>query len=376
MIKLSTLILESKQGIVNLGYPEIIASILYEKFGNLATLMAKWYREFKTSKIDKNWFRDVHYRTSNHIGLFDMVNMYYYTDTPEHYFKERKRLGLDVGDYTVDDISPEYLRKQKILWKNEITQDFLASNFFTRDTLITDIINKSLKDIAPYKHLTFWQAILKYDERRIFKDKVPLKVYDDGYKWINVGSKCHLMGHYMSNCGSSGLMSGDKDRTLLGLFDVNNKPHVIVTYSPNEKRISGDEGPGYSEVKSKYHDYVLDLAKLLGANFDIGKSKSKSLSLKYRLKDKGSNLKRLDPYCTSFDEYFRFNMGSDVYYTNCYEVISLEDMKKIRDAIKEKKIKFTHHPKNIIEAAFDSYNKPATQSIGVKYLSFYDLLNK
>ena len=35
------LLKESKQQIINLGFPEVIASILYEKYGKNATLFAK-----------------------------------------------------------------------------------------------------------------------------------------------------------------------------------------------------------------------------------------------------------------------------------------------------------------------------------------------
>jgi hypothetical protein len=90
-----------------------------------------------------------------------------------------------------------------------------------------------------------------------------------------------LVGGLMKNCGSAGLMSMDKDRTLLVLFDSKNKPHIIVTYSPNEKRIAQDQGIGSSEPKEKYHDYILDLANFLNVRYDVEKSKSPKLIAKY-----------------------------------------------------------------------------------------------
>jgi len=373
MIKLKSLILESKQSIINLGYPEIIASLFYEKFGNIAYIIANWYKQYHASQLGKDWFLQAHHRSSGNFGLFDMVGMYYSTDTVEHYSKESERLGLSNDDYVESEMDVNYLKKQRELWKNEIKENLFKSSFFTANTIIIDIESGKLKNLAPYKDLKFWEAALKYDERRVFSEMTPLRVYSNGYKWINVGKRCHLLGHYMANCGSAGLMSWDADRTLLGLFDVNNKPHVVVTYSPNEKRISGDEGPGYSEVKSIYHEYVLDLANYLGVSFDANKSKSKFLQLKYRLKDKASNIKRLDKYCDTFNEYFSFNIGNKVYYTNGDSIISADDMKTLRDAIKDKKIKLKQYPRNIIRAAFNRYNVPDIQQLGIKYYNVYNL---
>jgi hypothetical protein len=55
MILLKSLIFESKQSIVNLGYPEIIASLFYEKFGNKAYQLAKWYKEYYA---DGDYYKD------------------------------------------------------------------------------------------------------------------------------------------------------------------------------------------------------------------------------------------------------------------------------------------------------------------------------
>jgi hypothetical protein len=135
----------------------------------------------------------------------------------------------------------------------------------------------------------------------------------------------------MRNCGSAGVMSSDPDRTIIALFDPNNKPHVMTVYSPNQNRISGDEGRGSSQVKSIYHPYVLDLAKILNAKFDWNISKSKLLQLKYRLNQipaKVSNIRKLFPTDDStFDEYFTFTIDNNTYYSNSYSAISKSDTK-------------------------------------------------
>ena len=94
MIKLkSLLLLESKQDIVNLGYPELIASMFYQKLGNLAFIIAKWYKDYHhSSGNDKGWFKWSHNHSSRSLGIADMVGLYYSTDNIEHYLKEKERI--------------------------------------------------------------------------------------------------------------------------------------------------------------------------------------------------------------------------------------------------------------------------------------------
>ncbi len=117
----------------------------------------------------------------------------------------------------------------------------------------------------------------------------------------------------------------DPDRTIYTLFDNNNEPHVVVTYSPNEKRISGDEGVGSSAVKPEYHKYVLDLAKTLDARFDYDRSKSSELRIRAAI---GDAVKAIKAYFTnSYTTFYMLKMrDGKVYFTNSHNFISQENL--------------------------------------------------
>ena len=46
-----TIIFESKQNLINIGIPEVIAKILFEEFGNNAFLIGKWFKEYNLYKF-------------------------------------------------------------------------------------------------------------------------------------------------------------------------------------------------------------------------------------------------------------------------------------------------------------------------------------
>lgn len=357
------IITESKQNIMGLGYPELIASLFNQKFGKNAFLLARWYREYKTRDPNKNWWTTSH-SNFRELSLNDLIDLYHATDNPENYVQTLKKLDLAVDENEVYD--ENYLQKQKEYIKEEIERKFFSQTFFTYNTLVSDIISGKLKNIAPYKKMNFWEAQKRYDQKNIFEDKKPIKVYKNGFKWIDVGKRCQLVGHLMKNCGSAGVMSMDEDRTMIALFDTENKPHVVVTYSPNEKRISGDQGVASSEVKAKYHRYVLDLAQMLGAQFDVEKSKSKLLKMKYILQNKATNIQRI-PTNSVFDEYFRFNMNGNTYYSNGYYVVSQQDMQKAQNAIQNGQINLRNQQPSILKTLFNGHNQFDLTQLGVQY---------
>jgi hypothetical protein len=212
--------------------------------------------------------------------------------------------------------------------KTEIEKQLLNSLFFDK-RIIKNIMDGTLTDLKPYEKLDFFEANKKYEEKVIFSDLTPVRSYPNGWRWINVGKRCEYVGNMMRNCGSSGVMSYDKDRTIIALFDKENKPHVVVTYSPNEKRISGDEGGAGTPVKNEYADYVLDLSNVLGANFDSEKTQSKFLRVKHKIGDKLKSIKQV-PGKNPFTEVYKIKLtNGKVYFTNGYEVISEEELKTV-----------------------------------------------
>jgi len=312
------LLQESKQQILNLGFPEVIASILYKRFGASAPLIARWFKESKIGEkkeAKKNWWRDAFNdwsARSTEPTLLDLVDVYHkktnsdYPKTDESYLKN------------IEDTLEKYGENDLKSLRSKIESKLNSDWFFTNNLL-------TVTDLNPYKKLSFEEAKKKYDEKRIFEDQTPVKAYLNGWRWINVGPRCELVGKKMSNCGSAGVMSMDPDKTIITLFDEHQNPHVVVTYSPNEKRISGDEGAGSTGVKPEYHKYVLDLAKALGVQFDYNRSKSPELRLKGAL---GDAVQKIEPYFeNSLNIIYLLKMrDGKMYYTNSYDFISKNDL--------------------------------------------------
>lgn len=355
-------LVEAKHDIVNLGYPEIVAKLFYERFGNLAFLMSKWFRDYKYPNAEKpaNWWLQATSSYRETPSLWDLTYLYNATKDKESYHAALEKLEISRDEFVDLDEQREALEVQI---KNKLFSD----TFFEYNDLIKDILSGSLKDISPYKKLDFSSAKDKYDKQRIFKDRASLRAYENGYKWIDTGMRCQLVGKLMKNCGSAGLMSWDDNRTLLTLFDNRNKPHVMVTYSPSEKRISSDVGVGSSEVKSKYHDYILDLAKFLGAKFDVDKTKSTFLKVKYLLSGIAQKLEEL-PGGDIYNTYFRFYTNNQEYYTNGNIVVSNEDIKKVSFGVSRGEIQLKNDQKNIIKNIFNHLNRPILSSHGIVYI--------
>jgi len=353
------LISESKQDIVSLGYPEVISKILYKHFGNLAHLVARWFRDYKYPADPKpaNWWLQT---TSSLRGasLWDLTDLYAATKDEETYKKALYRKGISDDRYTDLENEKEELEKQ-------IENQFLNEDFF-KDSFFKKILNKEIKNLNPYKKLSFQKAKEKYEKQIIFQGTKPLKIYENGYKWINVGKRCDLVGSMMKNCGSAGLMSTDEDSTMIVLFDENDKSHVVVTYSPNEKRISGDEGIASTAPKDKYHDYILDLAKLLGAIYDVEKSKSPTLIAKYLISKITNDFQEL-PIRSDWDAFFEFNVNGQKYFTNSREVVSEKQVEEVKNAIQQKQLTLKNTYGDIIQQIFNHQNRMTLLDSGVKF---------
>ena len=176
----------------------------------------------------------------------------------------------------------------------------------------------------------------------------------------------------MRNCGSAMLMSDDPDKTILALFDKDDKSHIIVTYSPNQRMITGDQGIGSSEPKEKYHDYILDLANHLGAKYDTILSKTPSLRVKYLLSNLGVNFKKL-PIEDVFNSFYSFDIGMQKFYTDGYSVAPTEDVDMVGKALLDgslmlRDIKKKRISKNeLIKTVFSRVHMENLKSFGVKY---------
>lgn len=350
------LLTEAKADIVGLGFPAIIATILHEHFGNLAYLIAKWFRDYKYQPDPKpdNWWLQT---TSSLRGtsLWDLTDLYKSTTDEDSY-----KAALDLDD-------------EKQALKEQIENEFLNDYFF-KDEFVKEVVTGQIKDINNYKKLNFKAARDKFDKRAIFQERQPIKTYPDGYKWIDVGQRCQLVGGLMKNCGSAGLMSMDEDRTLLVLFDSKNKPHIIVTYSPNEKRIAQDQGIGSSEPKEKYHDYILDLANFLNVRYDVAKSKSPKLIAKYLISKVTNDFQEL-PIKDDWSAFFKFKLNGKDYVTNSREFVSLDDIHKVEQSIQSKNIEFKNNYGDLIQKIFNHQNRAILLNLGVQFARLESLEN-
>lgn len=324
-MRIQQVLSESKANIINLGYPPIVAKLFYEIFGKHAYLMAKWQRDYSVGDRDPStdWFKQRFDSYEPQKSLYSLVLLYESTSSPEKYSRVRQEVGLSPeDDYEID---ADFLSRRRAMFREMIKRKILtdSGSIFDYYSLPQDIMSGKLKDLNRYKNLRFMDAQHLYDQYRIFSETTPLKTYKNGYKWINVGKRCPLIGSLMRNCGSSGVMSNDPDRSILVLFDANNKPHVMVTYSPNQGRVSGDEGAASTEVKNVYHRYVLDLTKLLGARLD-DRTKSSLLRVKSILGDVATDIREISS--NIWTPIFKFKINSTVYYSDAYSAVTKEQV--------------------------------------------------
>lgn len=374
MTSLKSFLTESKQSLINIGFPEIAASIFQEKFGRNTNLIGKWFKEYETEgrgqEVTPDWWSQTQ-RGFGRISLADLTELYPKAalvirgkNSVENYNALRTHYGLEP--MAAEDVNERHLRFIRIDIENLLDK----SLFFSRN-IIKAILSGKLKDLKPYKDLTYQDANRKFESKTIFDDKKPIKVYPNGWKWIDAGKKCDIVAGQMKNCGSVGVMSMDRDATMMTLFDPNNVAHVVVTYSPNEQRLSGDEGQASSAVKDEYADYVLDLANVLGATIDDG-TKSYYIKMKSTL---GSNLQSLStvPGSNNYNHYYILQMADgQQYYTDSFSAISKTDVEKI--AV-DKKIK-TLFDKLIY--VFGHYNKEniLNRYPDIRYLRLRELAPK
>lgn len=326
----------SQSNIVNLGYPKILAKIFDERFGKNAFTIARWMKELHVPG-DTDWLNKIGRRPGSWmadgdlkkcLGLFNAAQTAIDKGAPAIYVKYKRENDFGVMDSELS-LTSDDLRETQQYLISEMTEEIVGDLFFYY-SIGRDILSGKLTNLAPYKKLSFREALDKFNEKKVFQDQKPFKVYPDGWRWINVGNKCELIGGKMQNCGSAGVMGSDPDRTMYALFDTSDNPHVLLTHSPNEKRISGVEGIGGSTIKDKYSDYVMDLVDMLGADYDIGKSQTKILNLKTSLRGVTKDLTRITD--DLYSEIFSFHDESGrFYYTDSFNVMSADDVEKIKN---------------------------------------------
>jgi len=342
---------ESKQSIVNLGFPTIIATLFFEKFGSKAFLIAKWYKEYNTFRgEDPHWWENISHGLSK-MNVVHAVKLYNAASEfaagqidLSTYNQKRSKLGFADDDGARD--IEETLRGLK----DFVADEFFEESFFRRN-IISDFLKGKLKKLDPYSKLSFRDASDRYEEKLLFSSKKPVREYDNGWKWIDAGPRCDIVGRLMSNCGSAGLMSDDPAKTILTLFDPKLVPHVITTYSPTKKELGAIQGGAGSKPKNEYVDYIIDLADFLKVRIDRGKSESKYLNLKYLLRS--ASIQQIPG--SGYEEFFiiTFPDGSS-YYSDSYSAVPQQEAdnltlsKPVETLTDRLKLVFNHYEKDKI----------------------------
>lgn len=271
------LLSESKQEVVALGVPGVIAGLLYELFGRNAHLIARWERDSSPSGGDEgDWWLRAHRipRLGEDASLSDLVALHESLSAPERFAVEYRRVFERRPK-----LDPESMERHRAFLTRQIRKQYLSSHFQGM-SLVRGIREGRVTDLAPYKRLRFADAQEKYDEKGLFRDREPVMVFSDGWRWVDAGRNCELLRRHMKNCGS--VVGEGEGASMLALFDAGGKPHVIITWKPEERTLGNEQGAGGTPIKDDYSDYVVALARHLGATLDAGKSRNGIVAVKQR----------------------------------------------------------------------------------------------
>lgn len=280
----------------NLGFPKSLEKAFEDIFGqDRAITYGKWFREYETGlRYGGRWFSGIS-RTQSRSGLsllqcVDMLEAIQAKDEEKfHQLLKVDEWGDDSASIRGKERLKERLKEENIksiedvkpYLEEQLRNGLIGKTiFFTRD-IVKDREKIKKQEFKQYSKMSFEDASAKYSKIKAFSESKEVMTFDDGHRWLNVGPKCQFVGREMKNCGSTGVMSLDRDKTMLILVDTKNKPRIVATLSPNEKRLSGVEGSASTQPKEEYYDYIIELADFLDVKFDITRSDSFLLNLKY-----------------------------------------------------------------------------------------------
>ena len=364
------LLLESKQSIIGLGYPAVLAALFYKKYNKNAYLIARWYKDYKQGRLVDSPL-NTGLRVVDYIKLYEAAKR----NDVDDYVKACEFADISGKDCLANRDNPEWFKETIKILLQQLEEKYFDIYFFRSNQFILDIVSGKIKNLNKYDKLPYDDAEQLYDEDRLFSKQKPLKLYKNGYKWVNMGKKCTLTAKYMNNCGSVGLMSDDKDKSGIVLFDNNNKPHVIVTYSPNEHRISSEEGVASSEVKPEYHEYILDLKNVLGAKLDLHKTKGSLLKMKYIFGN--DNIQKIK-ITSAYESYYKIKYNNRDYYSNGYEMVDRDSAKLALEKVKSSGDKLYKGTTGLgrlglLQVLFNTTNKSLLKSLGLDYVGVHSV---
>lgn len=217
------LIIESKQELLNLGYPPWFIEHFVKNFNTYAHVVARWMKEYYGGK-DKRWFYDLPEMKLTVKKVFTaVVNKHGIMNQ----FADRYRPYYDL---TLQDVlDPTKSSDLSIEDRWQLTDLFFTNMRFFDTELGQTILNSNDNKWIQYRKLSFKEASAKWDKVIAFEDYPILYSYKDGWCWRKLESYNELIAELMGNCGDT----ASYEDKLVVLFDDNKKPRVLGTLSGN-----------------------------------------------------------------------------------------------------------------------------------------------
>jgi len=372
----------------NLGFPKSLEEAFEDIFGNRATTYGKWFKEYERGlRFGGRWFSGISRAQSpSGLNLLDCVDMLEaigandkdkfdqlleVDEWSDNYASRggKERLKERLEEESIQDVKP-YLEEQL---RNGLIDDTI---FFTRD-IVKDREKIKKQEFKQYSKMSFKDASAKYSEIKAFSESKEVMTFDDGHRWLNVGPRCQFVGNAMKNCGSTGVMSSDPDKTMLILVDPSNKPRIVATLSPNEKRLSGVEGSASTQPKEEYYDHIVELADFLDVKFDITRSDSFLLNLKYLFRGVKIKIKQLKT-SSEYRRIYKISLPDKINIYADTSLFILEDQARKADEILnptkylKKDTKSKRRPRlNIEKVFYNARRSPVWDK--VKFYTLYSI---
>jgi hypothetical protein len=185
------LLSESKQSLMKLGLPEIIASLISEKFGKNDFIVANWYKDQSGYKFKEvTWTPDHKRVESEHpnypsdwwvkandewssrggLSVVDLVNIF--QAAQEDPTGEKYRKLMDEKGYSPSEDWDQ--QKTLKMLRGSLSDKLFNQTFFSYNVMIQDIESGKLTDLKPYKDLLL--PLLKTNTTKEEPLKIPQKL--------------------------------------------------------------------------------------------------------------------------------------------------------------------------------------------------------
>jgi len=272
---------DRRGAIKKLGFPGPVADILHDDFGKAAYQVALWLKEYYGGFHEQAW------RSAGWVERINNLNTDFnvkdYSELVD-FFKNLRNLSyqerlsafsanellteLDMSWLAKED--PHHFRDENIegliksyqgKFKKEIRDSL--SIFYMTD-FIREILSGEITNLAPYKGMKLRDARERFFHSWL-PQQAPVHTHPDGYAWYAFGKKNYYLGNLLNNCGSLGVMTGEKDAQLLALLDPDKNPVGVATWEPSRGAIRHFEGKSGKGLPAEFWEHAKGLREALGA---------------------------------------------------------------------------------------------------------------